>query len=51
MSVMLYVKGLQDWQSGGHEWHMRSSRYMNEGAVADDDGATAVRWRSRGFGT
>lgn len=29
--VMAYVKGLQDWQSGGHEWHMRSSRYMNEG--------------------
>ena len=26
-------KGLQDWQSGGHEWHMRSSRYMNEGAA------------------
>jgi germacradienol/geosmin synthase len=26
-----YVKGLQDWQSGGHEWHMRSSRYMNKG--------------------
>jgi germacradienol/geosmin synthase len=22
-SVLLYVKGLQDWQSGGHEWHMR----------------------------
>ena len=33
-SVMLYVKGLQDWQAGGHEWHMRSSRYMNKGAVA-----------------
>jgi germacradienol/geosmin synthase len=31
-SVLLYVKGLQDWQSGGHEWHMRSSRYMNEKA-------------------
>ena len=31
--VLAYVKGLQDWQSGGHEWHMRSSRYMNEGAV------------------
>jgi len=31
-SVALYVKGLQDWQSGGHEWHMRSSRYMNKGA-------------------
>ncbi|MBR7837685.1 germacradienol/geosmin synthase [Actinospica durhamensis] len=29
--VALYVKGLQDWQSGGHEWHMRSSRYMNKG--------------------
>jgi germacradienol/geosmin synthase len=29
-SVLLYVKGLQDWQSGGHEWHLRSSRYMNE---------------------
>lgn len=31
--VLAYVKGLQDWQSGGHEWHLRSSRYMNEGAV------------------
>lgn len=30
--VLAYVKGLQDWQSGGHEWHMRSSRYMNERA-------------------
>nr|WP_239155528.1 germacradienol/geosmin synthase [Amycolatopsis sp. FDAARGOS 1241] len=29
-----YVKGLQDWQSGGHEWHLRSSRYMNEGALS-----------------
>ncbi len=27
--VFRYIKGLQDWQSGGHEWHMRSSRYMN----------------------
>ncbi len=25
-----YVKALQDWQSGGHEWHLRSSRYMNK---------------------
>ncbi|WP_405013659.1 germacradienol/geosmin synthase [Kitasatospora sp. NBC_01539] len=32
--VMKYVKGLQDWQSGGHEWHMRSSRYMNNGGAA-----------------
>ncbi|ADD40837.1 terpene synthase family protein [Stackebrandtia nassauensis] len=33
-AVAAYVKGLQDWQSGGHEWHMRSSRYMNESARA-----------------
>ncbi|MFE4855939.1 germacradienol/geosmin synthase [Streptomyces sp. NPDC056670] len=32
-AVAAYVKGLQDWQSGGHEWHMRSSRYMNADAV------------------
>ncbi|MFC7895679.1 germacradienol/geosmin synthase Cyc2 [Streptomyces sp. NPDC057381] len=31
-AVGAYAKGLQDWQSGGHEWHMRSSRYMNDGA-------------------
>ncbi|MFJ4682841.1 germacradienol/geosmin synthase Cyc2 [Streptomyces sp. NPDC088789] len=29
-AVAAYTKGLQDWQSGGHEWHLRSSRYMNE---------------------
>ncbi|MEI5097506.1 terpene synthase family protein [Streptomyces sp. PmtG] len=33
--VLAYAKGLQDWQSGGHEWHLRSSRYMNEGALAE----------------
>jgi germacradienol/geosmin synthase len=32
--VLAYVKGLQDWQSGGHEWHLRSSRYMNGGGPA-----------------
>ncbi|WP_405780374.1 germacradienol/geosmin synthase [Streptomyces sp. NBC_00859] len=31
--TLSYVKGLQDWQSGGHEWHMRSSRYMNDGGT------------------
>jgi germacradienol/geosmin synthase len=31
-NVVRYAKGLQDWQSGGHEWHMRSSRYMNKGS-------------------
>ncbi|MGO1052166.1 terpene synthase family protein [Crossiella sp. CA198] len=34
LEVLAYVKGLQDWQSGGHEWHMRSSRYMNKGGKA-----------------
>ena len=34
-SVLLYAKGLQDWQAGGHEWHMRSSRYMNASAPRD----------------
>ncbi|MQA26426.1 MAG: germacradienol/geosmin synthase [Micromonosporaceae bacterium] len=28
-TVLAYAKGLQDWQAGGHEWHLRSSRYMN----------------------
>lgn len=37
--VLAYVKGLQDWQSGGHEWHLRSSRYMNEGAALSSPGA------------
>ena len=30
LGVAAYVKGLQDWQAGGHEWHLRSSRYMND---------------------
>ncbi|WP_112238265.1 terpene synthase family protein [Kribbella monticola] len=34
LDVLAYVKGLQDWQSGGHEWHLRSSRYMNKGGKA-----------------
>jgi len=39
VGVLAYVKGLQDWQSGGHEWHMRSSRYMN----AEVDETNALR--------
>ncbi|MCY1057543.1 germacradienol/geosmin synthase [Nannocystis sp. SCPEA4] len=35
LDVFKYVKGLQDWQSGGHEWHMRSSRYMNKGGQGE----------------
>lgn len=38
-TVLAYVKGLQDWQSGGHEWHMRSSRYMNNAEARADDPA------------
>ncbi|WP_158886872.1 terpene synthase family protein [Amycolatopsis anabasis] len=34
-AVLAYAKGLQDWQSGGHEWHLRSSRYMNGGGAPD----------------
>ncbi|WP_149182166.1 terpene synthase family protein [Streptomyces sp. TRM49041] len=40
-AVLAYAKGLQDWQSGGHEWHMRSSRYMNEGALGAEPGSGA----------
>jgi germacradienol/geosmin synthase len=36
--VAAYVKGLQDWQSGGHEWHARSSRYMNQGVASNGAG-------------
>ena len=34
LDVLTYVRGLQDWQSGCHEWHLRSSRYMNRRANA-----------------
>jgi germacradienol/geosmin synthase len=43
--VFAYVKGLQDWQSGGHEWHMRSSRYTNGG------GAEPALGGPKGLGT
>ena len=49
-SVVAYVKGLQDWQSGGHEWHMRSSRYMNNGA-GDPGPAEPVLGGPAGLGT
>ncbi|WP_224243906.1 family 2 encapsulin nanocompartment cargo protein terpene cyclase [Hyalangium gracile] len=40
--VLTYVRGLQDWQSGGHEWHMRSSRYMNREAGAGGGSALGL---------
>jgi germacradienol/geosmin synthase len=49
-AVLAYVKGLQDWQSGGHEWHMRSSRYMN-GAAEPEDGPVAFLAGPTGLGT
>ncbi|MGH4025327.1 MAG: family 2 encapsulin nanocompartment cargo protein terpene cyclase [Pseudonocardiaceae bacterium] len=50
-SVLLYVKGLQDWQSGGHEWHMRSSRYMNEKANRDPSPLERLLGGPTGLGT
>ncbi|MCQ8195139.1 terpene synthase family protein [Streptomyces rugosispiralis] len=49
--VLAYVKGLQDWQSGGHEWHMRSSRYMNGAHGADGpDDADGIRGANGAYG-
>ncbi len=48
--IAAYVKGLQDWQSGGHEWHMRSSRYMNKGAL-DSSSGPAFSQLPLGLGT
>lgn len=50
LAVLAYVKGLQDWQSGGHEWHMRSSRYMN-GASDGSPAGRPVLGGPTGLGT
>lgn len=49
-NVLVYVRGLQDWQSGGHEWHMRSSRYMNERADTSSP-VERILGGPRGLGT
>lgn len=49
--IAAYTKGLQDWQSGGHEWHMRSSRYMNGGGTGAGAGAAHVPFLPAGIGT
>ncbi|MEV0247341.1 germacradienol/geosmin synthase [Nocardia sp. NPDC050712] len=36
-AVAAYIKGLQDWQAGGHEWHLRSSRYTKPDAAPATD--------------
>ncbi|WP_190022741.1 terpene synthase family protein [Streptomyces hiroshimensis] len=46
-----YVKGLQDWQSGGHEWHMRSSRYMNDAPGGAVNAPEALLAGPLGLGT
>jgi germacradienol/geosmin synthase len=50
-AVLAYVKGLQDWQSGGHEWHLRSSRYMNGAAELHDSPAAGALAGPLGLGT
>jgi germacradienol/geosmin synthase len=50
VDVLAYVKGLQDWQSGGHEWHLRSSRYMN-GASRDSQARAGAPGGPSGLGT
>ncbi|MFJ6212703.1 family 2 encapsulin nanocompartment cargo protein terpene cyclase [Streptomyces sp. NPDC092296] len=50
LKVLAYVKGLQDWQSGGHEWHMRSSRYMN-GSTGGSSPAAQALGGPTGLGT
>jgi len=45
VDVIAYVKGLQDWQSGGHEWHMQSSRYMND--RSNDSRPNGACWTAR----
>ncbi|MFJ8915544.1 germacradienol/geosmin synthase [Amycolatopsis sp. NPDC102389] len=47
ISVGLYVKGLQDWQSGGHEWHTQSSRYMNEDSAGANGPGLVQRVRQQ----
>ncbi|GAA3167964.1 MULTISPECIES: family 2 encapsulin nanocompartment cargo protein terpene cyclase [Streptomyces] len=49
--IAAYVKGLQDWQSGGHEWHLRSSRYMNAAADKKPGALTPVLGPPTGLGT
>ncbi|MFJ1748754.1 family 2 encapsulin nanocompartment cargo protein terpene cyclase [Streptomyces sp. NPDC088116] len=49
--TLAYVKGLQDWQSGGHEWHMRSSRYMNGSGSESGDGSGSDSVSGSGSGT
>jgi len=48
-AVTGYAKGLQDWQAGGHEWHARSSRYMNSGARRPASSGLSRRARQHSY--
>ncbi|HYO56802.1 family 2 encapsulin nanocompartment cargo protein terpene cyclase [Archangium sp.] len=50
-NVLTYIRGLQDWPSGGHEWHMRSSRYMNRGSGAAGNSLGSLPLGPTGLGT
>lgn len=49
--VLNYIRGLQDWQSGAHEWHIQTSRYLNpraeqnspSGGLIPSSGISATR--------
>ncbi|MEU6426582.1 germacradienol/geosmin synthase [Microbispora sp. NPDC046973] len=48
--VLSYVKGLQDWQAGGHAWHTASSRYTKAAGGAGYLGMNVARAHITGAG-
>ncbi|GAA3441380.1 germacradienol/geosmin synthase [Planomonospora venezuelensis] len=48
--VLRYVKGLQDWQAGGHAWHTASSRYTRTGRPDGPLGMNVSRAHLTGAG-
>ncbi|MEV5408137.1 germacradienol/geosmin synthase [Thermopolyspora sp. NPDC052614] len=48
--VLRYVKGLQDWQAGGHAWHTASSRYTKTRGSAGAFGLNVSRAHLTGPG-
>jgi germacradienol/geosmin synthase len=50
--VLKYVKGLQDWQSGGHEWHLHAGRYTKvEGGAGNSAFFRTILRGPTGLGT
>ncbi|MBP2704321.1 germacradienol/geosmin synthase [Microbispora sp. RL4-1S] len=48
--ILRYVKGLQDWQAGGHAWHTASSRYTKASRPAGAFGLNVTRAHLTGPG-